>query len=151
MQNSKLSIYVHNKTKFLDFFRHKIVIDEYATQYIGVSKFDIWWKRNILFQWENLKNRINPPIKLQQYVLKDTMFKWLETILLTNDKQSEKLSNWCIGFYHCKHCDTYEPYMYKLPEKNKYGDYPVNAEAIASHNTFRRNHNHGDGRVLLFP
>jgi hypothetical protein len=102
----------------------------------------------------NLKNiivdlvmRFRPKVKIQQYVLVNQFQPWLETILLVNDKEVERLSGWTIGYYHCSHCHTYQGFTFQLPPVG--GD-PVSAQAHNDRNMFWRAHAHGDGRIHLF-
>jgi hypothetical protein len=89
------------------------------------------------------------PIRIRQEVL-PSGYKWLETILLIDDVQAEKLSDWTVGYYHCIYCREYQGFAYKLPPKNKYGDSSVNPVAHNERNKFWRKHAHGDGRILMF-
>src|SRR5574341_1165227 len=91
--------------------------------------------------------RIKPPIKISQHVIRNEFQPWLETILLIDDSEVKRLSDWSIGFFHCSHCHTYQGFAYKAPPPD--GD-PVLKEAHNDRNAFWREHAHGSGRIFLF-
>lgn len=72
----------------------------------------------------------------------------LETILLLDDKEAARLSDWIVGYYHCKQCNAFQAFSCKLP--------PVGStqqevpKMTNERNSFWRQHHHGDGRILLF-
>ncbi len=87
------------------------------------------------------------PINITQGIIKNEFQTWLETIVLVDDKEAERLGDWTVGFYHCKHCGAYQGFSYQLPPVG--GD-PVIPQAHNDRNAFWRAHAHGDGRVMLF-
>jgi hypothetical protein len=86
-------------------------------------------------------------IKITQRIL-ETGYAHLETIMLIDDNEATRLSDWVVGYYHCKQCGAFKGYANKLP--------PVGSTQVvvpAMHNdrnAFWREHHHGDGRILLF-
>lgn len=84
-------------------------------------------------------------IKINQYALPSS-YSWLETIILIDDREVERLNDWTIGYYHCKHCDTWQSYSGKLPP---IGEDPESKQMHNERNEFWRKHAHGDGRIIL--
>ncbi len=87
------------------------------------------------------------PIRITQYVIPNKFQSWLETIVLVDDKEAARLNDWTVGFYHCKHCGTFQGFTYNLSNVNSEG---VNAKAHNDRNAFWHAHAHGDGRIALF-
>ena len=87
------------------------------------------------------------PIKITQRVM-PSGYSHLETILLIDDEEATRLSDWVVGYYHCKHCNAYKAYASKLPPVGS--TQIVVAEMHNERNAFWREHSHGDGRILLF-
>lgn len=85
-------------------------------------------------------------IKITQHV-RPSYYSWLETITLIDDKELGRLSDWTVGYYHCKHCNTFQGFAYKLPPEGSQD--PVNPKAHNDRNAFWRRHCHGDGMILL--
>jgi len=85
-------------------------------------------------------------IKIRQISL-PSGYLWLETILLLDDKEAERLNDWTVGYYHCTECDTWQAFADKLPPKDQN---PVSKKMHNERNKFWREHAHGDGRILLF-
>ncbi len=86
----------------------------------------------------------NPPIRITQATLQYGLQEWLETIFLIADEELPGLNNWTVGYYHCKHCNTYQGFAYRLEE-----DKP-NVKAHNEQLDFMLVHAHGDGRIALF-
>ena len=85
-------------------------------------------------------------IKITQHVLKSANTH-LETILLISDKELTRLSDWTVGYYHCRYCGEFKGFAYKLPSEGS--TQVISAEAINERNAFWRSHCHGDGMILL--
>lgn len=56
------------------------------------------------------------PINITQMVVPDENLPWLEIILLVDDAEVKRLSDWAVGYYHCQRCGEYQGFAYKLPE-----------------------------------
>jgi hypothetical protein len=87
------------------------------------------------------------PIKITPHVL-PSAYTHLETILLIGDKEAARLSNWVVGYFHCKHCNAYQAYAGKLPPIGS--SQKVVPKMHNEKNAFWREHHHGDGRIMLF-
>jgi DNA topoisomerase IA len=87
------------------------------------------------------------PIKITQRILKSG-YRHLETILLINDEEATRLSDWVVGYFHCKQCNTYKAYAGKLPSAGSVQI--IVPKMINERNSFWREHHHGDGRIVLF-
>jgi hypothetical protein len=87
------------------------------------------------------------PIKITQKIL-SSGYAHLETILLIDDEEATRLSDWVVGYYHCKHCNAYKAYAEKLPPVGS--TQQVVVKMHNERNAFWREHHHGDGRILLF-
>lgn len=86
-----------------------------------------------------------PPIpRLTPYSI-ESGYSWLETIVFFDDRGLERYGDYCMGMYHCKHCDTYEGFCEHLPK-----DVLASKVLHNSRNKFWRSHAHGDGRIILF-
>lgn len=95
------------------------------------------------------------PIKITQGIIPNQFQPWLETILLIDDKEAERLGDWTVGFYRCKYCEAYQGFSYQLPpvQKDAMDGTPYSGTIPQAHNDrneFWRKHAHGDGRILLF-
>jgi hypothetical protein len=88
-------------------------------------------------------HRIFPPIKITQATQPYGLQSWLETIFLIDDKELSRLNDWTVGYYHCKHCDTFQGFAYQINGE-------VNPKAHNEQLDFMRAHAHGDGRISLF-
>lgn len=86
-------------------------------------------------------------IKIKQRVLPSS-YRHLETLLLIDDKEATRLSDWIVGYYHCKQCNAFRGFAYKLPPAGSVQS--LIAEAHNDRNEFWRYHSHGDGRIILF-
>ena len=120
---------------------------------------------------KNIKAEINQigktKIRINQWVL-GSGYSWLETILLLDDKEVKKVNDYTLGFFHCKECDTFEGFCFKLPpeyvcykhpegcfdevncKNDRYKNESPSKEMHNARNAFWRNHHHGDGRILVF-
>lgn len=73
-------------------------------------------------------------------------YPWLETIMLIDDVQAESLSDWVVGYFHCKQCGAYRGWAHKLPPKGS----RAGGQAMTNdRNRFWHEHAHGDGRIVL--
>jgi hypothetical protein len=85
-------------------------------------------------------------IKITQNII-PSGYSWLEAIVLVDDKELSRVSDWTVGWYHCKHCNTFQGFSYKVPPEGSHES--VNAKAHNERNAFWREHCHGDGMILL--
>lgn len=86
------------------------------------------------------------PIKITQHIL-PSGYRHLETIILINDQEATRLSDWVVGYFHCKHCDAYQAYAGKLPPAGSTQN--VVPKMHNERNAFWRAHHHGDGQIVL--
>ena len=84
------------------------------------------------------------PIKITQATKQFGLQSWLETIFLIDDKELYRLNDWTVGYYHCKHCNMFQGFAYKIIGSD------VNSKAHNEQLDFMLAHAHGDGRILLF-
>jgi hypothetical protein len=87
------------------------------------------------------------PIKITQAIL-PSGYAHLETIILIDDNEATRLSDWVVGYYHCKQCGAYQAYAGKLPPAGS--PQQVVPAMHNERNAFWRAHHHGDGRIVLF-
>jgi len=86
----------------------------------------------------------NKPIRITQFTNGYGLQEWLETIHLIDDKELSRLSDWTVGYYHCKHCGAYQGFSYHIDGNS------VSAKAHNEQLDFMLAHAHGDGRILMF-
>jgi hypothetical protein len=89
-------------------------------------------------------HRFFKPIKITQATMQFGLQPWLETIYLIDDRELSRLSDWTVGYYHCKHCGAYQGFAHQIRD-----DGP-SAKAHNERLDFMREHAHGDGRIALF-
>ena len=85
-------------------------------------------------------------IRIRQVIL-DSGYRWIETIMLIDDKEAERLNDWTVGYFHCKECNAFQGFAGKLPPIDGNG---VSPKMHNERNAFWREHSHGDGRIILF-
>lgn len=96
-----------------------------------------------------IRKLFEPKIRINQVVV-PSGYRWLSTILLVDDREAERLSDWSVGYYHCSHCHAYQGFAHQLPPLNKYGDTTTDPAVHNERNAFWRKHAHGDGRIIMF-
>ena len=85
-------------------------------------------------------------IKIKQSIL-ESGYRHLETILLIDDDEATRLSDWTVGYFHCKVCNEFQGYAGKLPPVGS--TQQVVPEMHNERNAFWRKHHHGNGMILF--